>query len=247
MGVVASGGSALGGVVLTFFLLFLVAAVVALVLLLRGERLRFETKSTPDQVTMAAVGEVARKRHWTTLTQGSGTVTFSYFKRPNIFLVIVLVIFVISIPLAILYVILATKRESLSVFAALSAPGVTAVQITSNGWRGKGGGRTIRRQLGVTTIGVPVRSAPAVAATSALQIPAAQPAELPPTQQPTFATVPAASSRLCAGCGQPMGASVRFCETCGTKAPAVCNVCGHPTKEDAKFCQSCGTAVAAPV
>lgn len=240
--IVASGGTSAGGFL---FVVFLVAAVVGLVLLLRGEKLRFETTCTPQQVAMAAVGEVGTKRRWTTLTQGHGTVTFSYYKRPSCLLVLLLVVFIVSIPLAILYFILGTKRESLSVYADDSNPGATQVQITSNGHRGKSAGRAIRAQLAV-----------GIGTGFVLQQGSDTPAVSAPPQAPTLAagaapTLPqaaglvesvAATARRCT-CGEPLPEGTKFCASCGQAAAQVCSGCGERLAPSTKFCGECGMEV----
>lgn len=178
------------------FLLLLIVAIVGLVILRRGEMLCFETAASADQVTMAAVGEVGGKRRWTTLSQAAGSVTFCYYKRPNILLVLLLVIFVISIPLAILYVLLAGKRESLSVYSAAVPSGATRVQITSNGWRGKSAGRAIRGGLTAGLGAVPRAVAPKQPMLSAADQPAIKPV-------------------VCGNCGEPLTTTAKFCSSCG--------------------------------
>lgn len=137
-----SGGSA--GSFL--FLLILVGCVLAWWKLRSGEALRFETTAQPQQVIMTAVSTVATKRRWATLAQTDNTVTFVYHKGPNKLLAVILFCFFIF-P-CILYLILAGKKESLSVFVHAEG-GQSLVQATSNGWRGKGAGRALRSQLGV--------------------------------------------------------------------------------------------------
>ena len=176
--------------------------------------MRFVTTSRPEQVTMTAVAEVASKRRWTTLTQGAGTVTFSYYKGPNKLLVFLLIIVVISIPLAILYIILARKHESLSVYAHASDGNVTQVQITSNGWRGKSASRAIRNRLAVKTDA-------AVAAVGAVPQPAA---ETPPAIAADPPSAIAASSpqaaAFCASCGGALPEATKFCGSCGAAVRA---------------------------
>lgn len=137
-----SGGS--GSSVI--FLLVLVGCAVAWWKLRSGEALRFETTAQPQQVIMTAVSTVATKRRWATLAQTDNTVTFSYHKGPNKLLAVILFFFFIF-P-CILYLILAGKKESLSVFVQ-SEGGQSIVQATSNGWRGKSAGRALRGQFGV--------------------------------------------------------------------------------------------------
>lgn len=184
------------GTVTYLFLLLLIAAIAGLVILRRGEALCFETAASADQVTMVAVEEVGGKRRWTTLSQAAGSVTFSYYKRPNVLLVLLLAIFVISIPLAILYVLLAGKRESLSVYSAAVPSGATRVQITSNGWRGKSAGRAIRGGLTAELGAVPQAVvAPKQPVLSAAEQPAIEP--------------------VCGNCGEPLAATAKFCSSCG--------------------------------
>lgn len=76
-----------------------------------------------------------------------------------------------------------------------------------------------------------------------------------PTPQPVIAQTvvsqpaapqPAAPAqtgqRFCPECGAEVGASAKFCSSCGHRlAPAVCPGCGNPITPGAKFCAECGT------
>jgi hypothetical protein len=128
-------------------LLVLVGSVVGFVMLKRGETLRFETPSTPRQVTMASVGLVATKRRWQTLSQGDGSANFVYHKGPNKLIALIGLLFFL-VP-GIVYIVLAGKKEALSVNTDDSTVGMTVVQVASNGFRGKFAGRALRAQLGV--------------------------------------------------------------------------------------------------
>jgi hypothetical protein len=129
------------------FLLVLVGSIVAYYKLKSGEVLRFETTSTPRQVTMTAVGVVATKRRWATLSQGDGSANFNYARGANkLVLVIGFLFFIVP---GIVYWILSGKKESLSVNTEEIGSGMTVVQITSNGWRGKSAGQAVRAQLGL--------------------------------------------------------------------------------------------------
>lgn len=127
--------------------LVLIAAVVAFFMLRSGENLRFETSSDPHRVVMAAVAIVGAKRRWEIVAQSDRSVTFKYHKRPKIMVAIILLLCFL-IP-GIVYVLLAGKRESLIVNIDSSTAGMTVVQITSNGFRGKAAGRALQRQVSV--------------------------------------------------------------------------------------------------
>lgn len=127
--------------------LVLVAAVVTFFMLRSGENLRFETPLEPHRVVMATVGIVGAKRRWATVAQTNYSANFRYHKRPKI-LVAVMLLTCFLIP-GIVYVVLAGKRESLIVNIDSGTTGMTVVQITSNGFRGKAAGRDLRRQVSV--------------------------------------------------------------------------------------------------
>lgn len=127
--------------------LVLIAAVVAFFMLRSGENLRFETPSDPHRVVMAAVGIVGAKRRWEIMAQSDRNANFKYHKRPKILVAIILLLCFL-IP-GIVYVLLAGKRESLIVNIDAGTAGMTVVQITSNGFRGKAAGRALQRQVSV--------------------------------------------------------------------------------------------------
>jgi hypothetical protein len=127
--------------------LVLIAAVVAFFMLRSGENLRFETSSDPHRVVMAAVGIVGAKRRWEIMAQSNRSANFKYHKRPKILVAIVLLLCFLM-P-GIVYVLLAGKRESLVVNIDSGTAGMTVVQITSNGFRGKAAGRALQRQVSV--------------------------------------------------------------------------------------------------
>jgi hypothetical protein len=126
-------------------ILTLIAAVVAFVMLRSGENLRFETSSDPYRVVMAVVGIVAAKRRWEIMAQSERSASFSYHKRPNLLVAIVLLACLL-IP-GIVYLLLAGKRESLTLNIDTATAGMTVVQITSNGFRGKAAGRALARRI----------------------------------------------------------------------------------------------------
>jgi hypothetical protein len=129
------------------FLLIVVGSIVAFVKLNSGEALRFETTSSARQITMTAVGLVATKRKWNTLSQGDGSANFAYHRGTNkLILVLLLVFFVVP---GIVYWILSGKKESLAINTEEHPGGMTIVQIASNGWRGKAAGRALRSQIGL--------------------------------------------------------------------------------------------------
>lgn len=125
--------------------LVLIAAVVAFFMLRSGENLRFETSSDPHRVVMAAIGIVGAKRCWQITAQSDCSANFKYHKRPKVLVAIVLSLCFL-IP-GIVYMLLAGKRESLIVNIDAGTAGMTVVQITSNGFRGKAAGRALQRQV----------------------------------------------------------------------------------------------------
>lgn len=139
---VASSGST-GGVL---FLIVLVGCGIAWWKLRSGEALRFETTSSPQQVIMTATSLVGTKRRWAVLAQTESSATFAYHKSPNKLLAVILLFFFV-VP-CVLYLILAGKKESLSVMVQ-SDGNQSIVQASSNGWRGKFAGRALKAQLGV--------------------------------------------------------------------------------------------------
>src|SRR5450756_529600 len=127
--------------------LVILAAIVAFFVLRSSETLRFETSSDPHRVVMAAIGIVGGKRRWQTMSQSPHGVSFQYHKGPKkLTAFVLLVCFIVP---GIVYVALAGKRESLVVNIDPAAEGLGLVQATSNGWRGKGAGRALRRQVGL--------------------------------------------------------------------------------------------------
>lgn len=127
--------------------LILIAAIVAFFVLRSGENLRFETSSDPHRVVMAAVGIIGAKRRWQTMTQSDHGANFQYHKGPNVLVAIILLLCFL-IP-GIVYVLLAGKRESLVLTIDSGTAGMTVVQITSNGFRGKTAGRALQQQVSV--------------------------------------------------------------------------------------------------
>jgi hypothetical protein len=109
-----------------------------------GEVLRFETSAVPQEVINAAITAVGTHRRWATLSQTETAVTFGYHRPPSKLLAfILLLIFIVP---GIVYLVLAGKRESLSVSATTNEDR-TRVQVTSNGWRGRAAGRALKKQL----------------------------------------------------------------------------------------------------
>lgn len=128
-------------------LIAIAGAIAAYFALKSGETMRFETSSTPRQVTMGAVGLIATKRRWQTIGQGDGAVNFVYQKKANpVIALIGLFFFVVP---GIVYLVLAGKKEALAVNTDDSTAGMTVVQASSNGWRGKSAGRALRAQFGL--------------------------------------------------------------------------------------------------
>lgn len=128
------------------FLLVVVGSIIAYVMLRRGELLRFQTSAAPQEVINTTLSLVATRRRWATVGTTETSATFSYHRGPRPLVAIPL--FLLFIIPGILYLVLAGKRESLSVTGSPQG-GATTVQIASNGWRGKGAGRELRSQLGV--------------------------------------------------------------------------------------------------
>lgn len=142
--------------------LILIAAVVAFFVMRSGENLRFETSSDPHRVIMAAVGIVGAKRRWQTMAQSDHGANFQYHKGPNVLVAIILLLcFVIP---GIVYVLIAGKRESLVLTIDSGTAGMTVVQITSNGFRGKAAGRALQRQVSVPAGVLGTGEAPALTA-----------------------------------------------------------------------------------
>jgi hypothetical protein len=112
-----------------------------------GENLRFESPSDPRRIVMAAVAIVATKRHWQVLAQSDTGASFRYHRRPKALLAVVLLFFFL-IP-GIVYLALAGKRESLLLNIYNDNAGMTVVQLTSNGFRGKSAGRALAHQVSV--------------------------------------------------------------------------------------------------
>jgi len=127
--------------------LILIAAVIAFFMLRSGETLRFETSADPHRVIMAAIGIVGTKRRWHTMSQSDHGANFQYRKGPNVLVAIILLLCFL-IP-GIVYIVLAGKRESLVVNVDGATRGMAVVQVTSNGYRGKSAGRTLRGQVSV--------------------------------------------------------------------------------------------------
>jgi hypothetical protein len=129
-----------------FFLLVFVGAIAALVLLRKGEALRFETQAAPSQVIMAATAAVGTGKRWSVAHQTDNSVTFNYVKKPSKLIALVGLVFFL-LP-GIVYLVLAGKKETLS-FMLDRSTGNTIVQATSNGYKGKFAARGVRTQLGV--------------------------------------------------------------------------------------------------
>jgi Ca2+/Na+ antiporter len=125
--------------------LILIAAVVAFFMLRSGENLRFETSADPHRVVMAAVGIIGAKRRWQTMVQSDHGANFQYHKGPNVLIALILLLCFL-IP-GVVYILLAGKRESLVLNIDSATAGMTVVQLTSNGFRGKGAGRELQRQV----------------------------------------------------------------------------------------------------
>ncbi len=126
--------------------LVLILGTILLYLMLRsGENLRFETSADPHRVVMAAVGIVGAKRGWQPMAQSDHGVSFRYYRQPKALVALILLL-ILLIP-GIVYLVLARKRESLVLAIDSTTAGVTVVQVTSNGYRGKLAGRELRRQM----------------------------------------------------------------------------------------------------
>jgi preprotein translocase subunit SecG len=139
-------------VFLLFFVLACGGAIFAYIKLRAGEVLRFETSVSPKQVIMTAIGVVGNKRGWVTLSQGDGGATFSYVRGANGFLKLISIFCILTIVFivpAIMYLVLAGKKESLSVATDEIDGRMTVVQVTSNGWRGKTAGRGLKAKTGL--------------------------------------------------------------------------------------------------
>lgn len=169
----------------TFVIIVVLASIVALIVFKRGETLRFETTAQPGQILMQANSEVGTKKRWTVVGQSPNNVIFAYQKGPNKLVALVLILCFL-LP-GIVYLMLAGKRESLNIMFDVRPDGLSQVQATSNGYRGKLAGRSMRSAL-----------ASSVPANTAVAAPyAGQPVALAPDQyQPaaaSFQTVVAGS------------------------------------------------------
>jgi hypothetical protein len=94
------------------------------------------------------------------MAQGPHGANFQYHKGPNVLVALVLLLCFL-IP-GIVYILLAGKRESLIVNIDSATAGMTVVQVTSNGFRGKGAGRALRRQVSVPAGALGGAAAPAL-------------------------------------------------------------------------------------
>ncbi len=128
-----------------FVLIVIIASIGAFVVFMRGETLRFETGARPQQILMQANSEVGTKKRWTVNGQSEHNVAFSYHKGPNkLIALILLLLFLIP---GLVYLVLAGKRESLNIMFDVRPDGTTQVQTTSNGFRGKMAGRSLRAAI----------------------------------------------------------------------------------------------------
>jgi hypothetical protein len=141
--------------------LILIAAVVTFFILRAGEVRRFETSADPHRVIIAVVGIVGARRSWQTLSQTDHHVSFRYHKGPNMLITLILLLCLL-VP-GIVYILLAGKRESLIVNIDSATNGMTVVQVTSNGYRGKGAGRELHRRISLPagSLGAGTTPAPA--------------------------------------------------------------------------------------
>jgi hypothetical protein len=96
---------------------------------------------------MAAVGFVGATRRWEIIEQSDRSASFKYHRRPKILIAIILMLCFL-IP-GVVYVLLGGKHESLVVSIDSGTAGMTIVQISSNGFRGKAAGRALQRQVSV--------------------------------------------------------------------------------------------------
>lgn len=133
-------------------LLVIGGAIAAFVMLRRGEVVRFETTAVQQQVIMAAVGILASKRRWNTLSQSESSANFTYQRGANKLLLVFLLLFFI-VP-GIVYWVLSGRKEAVAITTEATGPSMTVVQISSNGWRGKSAGRALRSQVGLAPASV---------------------------------------------------------------------------------------------
>jgi membrane protease subunit (stomatin/prohibitin family) len=65
-------------------------------------------------------------------------------------------------------------------------------------------------------------------------------------QQAAAGAAPAAGTKFCAECGNPLAPGAKFCSNCGAPAAAAntCSQCGNENPAGAKFCQECGNKLA---
>jgi len=133
----------------TFIVIVIIVSLIALIVFKRGETMRFETTARTPQILMQANSEVGTKKRWTVVGQTQNNVVFAYQKGPNKLIALILIICFI-IP-GIVYLVLAGKRESLNVMFDERPDGLILVQATSNGYRGKLAGRSLRSALAAGT------------------------------------------------------------------------------------------------
>jgi len=131
---------------MTLALITVVGSIVGVMVLKRGENLRFETSATAQEVVNVALATAGTGRRWSVLAATDRTATFAYQKKPSLLIGFVLLWFFL-VP-GILYLVFAGKREALSVSVTTSGTG-QQVQVVSNGFRGKLAGRAVRRQVTV--------------------------------------------------------------------------------------------------
>lgn len=186
--------------VLAFFALIIGAPIYLIILSRKGEVLQFETTATPDEIGMSAVGQIGVARGWATVTQTPTNVAFTYVRSPNILIVFLLVVFTCGTGIlwAVVYWMIASKKESLNLMIGEGPSGNSRVQITSNGWKGKRAGGAIRDAVGLapgTTVTETENVTPTIpgAATAPIQSSAASPAlpQPPPQTSPVQSPPPA--------------------------------------------------------
>ena len=162
----------MGGVIAIAVLACIAFAIYAVVVLAKGEILRFESLASPDEVVMASVGQVGTSRGWATVTQTPTNVALNYVRQASPVVLIVGFLFCgIGLIPALAYYWLMSKKESLNVMIGDTPTGNTRIQITSNGWKGKRAGQALRDAVGVAPGAVvteTVNEAPAIPAAPAV-------------------------------------------------------------------------------
>jgi hypothetical protein len=207
----------------------------------------FETQATkdvvkttfpPSQIIRQAVQDIGSQRRYTATGHSSDFASFTFKQHANCGIAIVFAIFFV-IP-GILYFLIASRTQSLSINVFPEPDGTTSVQVSASGGETKRRGKRFLRSLPAASTVAAGRMQPALAgsastsSTTPAPIPASRPAAELPTERetatPAFVTAPTATAEIvtsvseetvyCQDCGAQMNASHKFCPACGTEQPA---------------------------